>query len=135
MIFRRVGLGTVIIAVILAGSAWLDRLEAKAGEKQSVQGGGVTVTVTPVNEPGDATTFLVSLDTHSVNLNAYEFDKIVRLRDGRGGELAPTAVDAQGGGHHRRATVRFSWPHPRPKSLELVVKDVAGVSERVFRFE
>ena len=131
----QMGLGILILGVVLAGSASLDRVEAQVGAKQSVRGGGVTVAVTPLNEPGDAATFLVSLDTHSVDLDVYEFNAIVRLRDGRGGEVAPTAVkDAEGGGHHRSATVRFAWPEPKPKSLEVVVKGVADVPERVFRW-
>lgn len=132
---RRMGLGILMTMVMLAGSARLDTLEAQTGAKQSVLGGGVKVAVTPLNEPGDAATFLVSLDTHSVDLDVYEFNAIVRLRDGRGGEVAPTAVkDAEGGGHHRSATVRFAWPEPKPKSLEVVVKGVADVPERVFRW-
>jgi hypothetical protein len=135
MNLRRMGWGALIMVLILAGSASLDRIEAQVGAKQSVRGGGVTVAVTPLNEPGDAATFLVSLDTHSVDLDVYEFNAIVRLRDGRGGDLAPTAVkDAQGGGHHRSATLKFAWPEPKPKSLEVVVKGVAGVPERVFRW-
>jgi hypothetical protein len=131
----QMGLGILILGVVLAGSASLDRVEAQTGAKQSVLGGGVKVAVTPLNEPGDAATFLVSLDTHSVDLDVYEFNAIVRLRDGRGGEVAPTAVkDAEGGGHHRSATVRFAWPEPKPKSLEVVVKGVADVPERVFRW-
>ena len=131
----QMGLGILILGVVLAGSASLDTVEAQTGAKQSVRGGGVTVTVTRLNEPGDAPTFLVSLDTHSVNLDVYEFNAIVRLRDGRGGELAPTAVkDAEGGGHHRSATLQFAWPEPKPKSLEVVVKGVADVPERVFQW-
>lgn len=95
----------------------------------------MTVTVTRVNEPGQSPTFLVMLDTHSVNLDAYTFAEIVRLRDGQGGELAPTAVEGdEGGGHHRRATIHFALPEPKPKTLELVVKGVADVPERVFRW-
>ena len=103
--------------------------------KQSIRGGGVTVDVTFLKEGGDAATFQVALNTHSVNLDDYSFEEIVRLRDGQGGELVPTAVEgAEGGGHHRRATLRFAWPEPKPESLELVVKGVAGVTERVFRW-
>lgn len=86
-----------------------------------------------LREPGDRPAFLVSLDTHSVNLDAYRFEEIVRLRDGRGGELSPIAVEgAEGSGHHRSATVLFTWPEPKPATVELVVKDVAGVPERLF---
>lgn len=135
MNLRRIGLGILAPVLIFAGSAGQNSLEAQGGASQSVGGGGVTVTVTPVSEAGRSPTFLVILDTHSVNLDAYKFEDIVRLRDGRGGELAPTAVEgAEGGGHHRSATVRFASPKPKPKGLEVVVKGVAGVPERLFRW-
>lgn len=109
--------------------------EAQTDQVQSSRGGGVTVTVELLEESGDAPAFRVLLDTHSVNLDVYEFGQIVRLRDGRGDELAPLAVEGgEGGGHHRKATVRFAWPKPKPQALELVVKGVAGVPERVFRW-
>jgi len=135
MSFRRILFTStaMALAVLLArGSAMA---QAPAGEKQSVRGGGVTVDVTFLKERGGGPAFKVVLDTHSVNLDAYRFEEIVRLRDGKGGELAPTAVEnAEGSGHHRSATVRFAWPEPRPKSLELVVKGVAGVPERAFQW-
>lgn len=132
---RRMALGILIMALILAGLAWLHKLEAQGGASQSVGGGGVTVTATLLNKSGDDATFQVALDTHSVNLDVYKFEEIVRLRDGKGREIPPTLVkDAQGGGHHRRATVRFTWPEPKPKKLELVVKGVADVPERLFQW-
>lgn len=135
MTLRQIGLGSLAAALILAGLAEVNLVEAQAGSSQSVGGGGVTVTVKPVNGPGQSPTFLVSLDTHSVNLDTYKFEDIVRLRNGRGGELAPTAVEGtKGGGHHRSATIRFASPKPMPKSLEVVVKGVAGVPERLFRW-
>jgi hypothetical protein len=74
-----------------------------------VRGGGVTVEVTWLKEVADAPTFRVVLDTHSVNLDEYRFEEIVRLRDGRGGEQAPAAVEGtEGGAHHRQETVRFA---------------------------
>jgi hypothetical protein len=95
----------------------------------------VTVAVTFFKEGSNGPAFRVVLDTHSVNLDGYRFEEVVRLRDGKGGELVPTAVEnPQGGGHHRSATVRFPWPEPRPKSLELIVKGVAGVPERLFQW-
>jgi len=109
--------------------------EAPTTAKQSVSGGGVTVDVTFLKDRADAAAFQVVLDTHSGNLDGYRFEEIARLRDGRGGEVAPAAVEgAKGSGHHREATVRFVWPEPKPKALELLVKGVAGVPERVFRW-
>lgn len=121
-------------ALILVGSAGADAA-ASPGAKQSVRGGGVTVDVTFLADRADAPAFQVVLDTHSVNPDGYRFEEIVRLRDGQGGQVVPAAVEgAKGSGHHREATVRFTWPAPTPKGLELVVKGVAGVPERVFRW-
>ena len=133
-------LSGVLIAVLLvfvtqdrAGAA-----ETSPAAKQSVAGGGVTVAVTFLTflqERADRPTFQVVLDTHSVNLDSYRFEDIVRLRDGKGGEVAPVAVEGvKGSGHHREATVRFVWPDPKLNNLELVVRGVAGVSERTFRW-
>ena len=123
---------TAVVILVALGPA---AAQAPAGQKQSVAGGGVTVAVTFFKEQNDAASFRVVLDTHSVNLDGYRFEEIARLRDGKGGELAPTAVEgAEGSGHHREATVRFAWPDPKPKIVEMVVKGVAGVSEREFRW-
>lgn len=109
--------------------------ESPGGTKQAVGGGGVTVEVTWLKEAAGGPSFRVVLDTHSVNLDGYRFEEIARLRDGRGGEQASVAVEGvEGSGHHRQATVRFAWPEPKPGELEVVVKGVAGVSERVFRW-
>ncbi len=125
----------IIGALLTVGPGRPVAAQAPAAAKQSVPGGGVTVDVTFLKERGEAPTFQVVLDTHSVNLDGYRFEEIVRLRDGRGSEVAPAVVEgAKGSGHHREATVRFTWPDPKPNSLELVVKGVAGVPERVFRW-
>jgi hypothetical protein len=41
---------------------------------------------------------------------------------------------ASGGGHHRQSVLRFGKVSPEAKTIELVVKDVAGVKERIFRW-
>jgi hypothetical protein len=131
----RVWLGIAVAVLLLLGSRWQSAAEAQSEATQSVAGGGVTVAATFLKQGSDGPAFRVVLDTHSVNLDGYRFEEVVRLRDGKGGERAPTAVEnPQGGGHHRSATVRFAWPEPRPKSLELVVKGVAGVPERLFQW-
>ncbi|HEU5395476.1 MAG TPA: hypothetical protein VFV36_11845 [Candidatus Methylomirabilis sp.] len=123
------------LVLVGVGLARPGAAEGPGGAKQAVQGGGVTVEIAWLREVADAPAFRVVLDTHSVNLDEYRFEEIVRLRDGRGGEQAPAAVEgAEGSGHHRQATVRFAWPDPKPSALELVVKSVAGVPERVFRW-
>lgn len=136
MSIRRMVFGTIIGTWLVIGPGLMFSAEAQSEAQQSVPGGGVTVAVKLLSKGGDAPAFRVSLDTHSVNLDGYRFEEVARLRDGRGGELAPAAVEGvEGSGHHRSATVRFAWPNPKPKTLDLVVKGVAGVPERVFRWK
>jgi hypothetical protein len=44
-------------------------------------------------------------------------------------------VETKGGGHHREATVVFPTFSPEAKRVELVIKDIAGVKERTFRWD
>ncbi len=38
----------------------------------------------------------------------------------------------KGSGHHRAAAVEFE--NPKTKEFEVIIKDVAGVKERAFKF-
>lgn len=99
-------------------------------------GGGVTVKVTYLDSKGtDDLRFQLVLDTHSVNLDSYDLKTISVLRDDAGNTYLPTAVENKGSGHHREATVSFAKIANGTKRVELMVKDVAGVKERVFRWE
>jgi len=40
-----------------------------------------------------------------------------------------------GTGHHRVAVVRFAAPEPPAAAVEFLVRDVAGVAERRFRWD
>jgi len=99
-------------------------------------GGGVTAKVTRLDsEPNGDLRFQVVLDTHSVDLGAYDLKKITILRDRAANVYHPTAVENKGSGHHRSATVTFARPAKSTKQVELVIKDIAGVKERVFQWE
>jgi hypothetical protein len=99
-------------------------------------GGGVTVKVTLLDSKtkGDLH-FQVVLDTHSVDLDAYDLKRLTVLRDGPANIYRPTYVESKGSGHHRQATVTFAKPTNSIKRIELVIKGVAGVKERVFRWD
>jgi len=106
-----------------------------SGAVQSVAGGGVTAKVTFLNpKSGDEPRFQIVLDTHSVNLDAYDLKSLASLRDDAGKAYASTGMENKGSGHHRESTVSFAKVSPEAKRLELVIKDVAGVKERVFRW-
>lgn len=103
---------------------------------QVVRGGGVVVILTRLPSEGDALRFRIEMTTHMRDLDPYRLEQIIRLRDQTGKEIGPLAVEQiMGGGHHRMAVVRFPPPDPRATVVELLVRDVAGVPERVFRWD
>jgi hypothetical protein len=106
-----------------------------SGITRTDAGGGVTVKVTYLNPQGSADArFDIALDTHSVNLDAYDLKALSLLRDEVGKDYQPTHVENKGSGHHRQVSLVFPKPSAEAKKLELVIKDIAGVEERVFRW-
>lgn len=106
---------------------------AASNVTQTVAGGGITAKATFLNPKGaDDPRFQVVLDTHSVNLDAYDFKNIAVLRDDAGKSYVPIAAENKGSGHHREAIVSFPKISPESKRIELIIKDVAGVKERTF---
>lgn len=116
-----------------------------AGATQSNSGGNVTIEVTWENprDTGAPLTFSVGMNTHSVNLDGFDLGKLAVLRNDRGQEVKPQQWDAPSGGHHRSGTLTFPSKDDsgKPmvgagtKTLEIVIRDVAGVKERVLRWQ
>ncbi len=102
---------------------------------QTVEGGSVTVAVTPLAlKAGEPLEFDIAMNTHSVDLSN-DMLKAVVLRDDAGKEYAPTAWDGPaGGGHHRDGKIKFDALTPNAKSVTLIVKGIAGVPERTFKW-
>ncbi len=108
----------------------------KEGQKNSPQKtqekseAGVTVKASLEGENG-ALNFKIVLDTHTIELDKYKFADIVILRaDGK--EYKGRVISEEGSGHHRSAIVEFD--NPKTKEVGIIIKDVAGVKERVFKF-
>jgi hypothetical protein len=131
---NKIGLAGLVLSALIGGGAGFGTAASNATRTNS--GGGVTVKVTPVDlkTKGDLR-FQVVLDTHSVNLDAYDFKTIAVLRDDSAKSYSPTAVENKGSGHHREAVLSFPKPSPETKRVELLIKDVAGVKERTFQWE
>ena len=127
-----------IFLVLLILGGFLSPMEtfaaAAAGSTQTVSGGGVTVKVTYLEQTEHESRFSAALDTHSVNLDGYDFKTISVLRDDTGMSMQPTGVENKGSGHHREIILTFPRPSLDRKWLELVIKDIAGVKERTFRW-
>lgn len=114
----------------------------ESGEKgpmtQEKAAGEVTIIATLKN-PDDIggkedLAFEVKLDTHTVNLDKFDFEKGIILRDDKGKTYKPSSAEPSGSGHHREAEVKFKNPG-KVKSLELLARDVGGVKETVLRWE
>jgi hypothetical protein len=119
----------------------LNQAGPPVGETQTNEGGGVTVKVTP-QDPAIAPAFAVVLDTHTVNLDAYDLLPLSVLRTADGQEVQPISWTAQAGGHHREGMLTFPTLAadgsplitPGAAPFELLIRDVGGVAERAFRW-
>jgi len=103
---------------------------------QENEGGSVTVTVKPkVLKVGEKPIFEVEFNTHSVELS-FAIEKLSYLTDDKGKTFnQPVWNGSPPGGHHRSGILTFTEILSETKYVELIIKDVAGISERKFRFE
>jgi len=115
----------------LAGSA-----SSSTAATQQVAGNGVTVIANLLKEQPESTGIKLTLDTYFVNLVRYDFGEVAILRDDTGKTYPVTAVEQIGSRkpHYRQAVLRFAKVAPEAKTIELIVKGVAGVKERTFRW-
>lgn len=109
---------------------------AAAFKTQTVEGGSVSVAVTPIDlNTGAPAHFEIAMNTHSVDLSA-DMLKSVLLRDDAGKEYAPIKWDGpDGGGHHRSGRIEFPALPGNVRSVTLIVKNIAGVPERDFKWD
>ena len=108
---------------------------ANAYESKSIREKRVRVDVRPVSlNIGEPAKFEVRLNTHSVDLS-YDMVGISMLTDDTGRNYRPIHWDGSPpGGHHRRGILEFPTLEGNPKSVTLVIKDIAGVPERIFEW-
>ncbi len=88
--------------------------------------------------------FKVELDTHSVELGSIDLGQLSVLRNEKGEQVNPSEwISPAGGGHHVKGTLTFPNPYSSGKPLvgpdtqyvELVVRDIGEVRERIFRWD
>jgi len=131
--YRGLLVGLCFIALFGIGAS---HAAGPAGLTRTNTVGDVTVRVTYLNPQGTADArFDIALEAHSVNLNAYDLSVLSSLRDEGGKKYQPTRVEIKASGHHRQVTLVFPKPSAEAKKLEFVIKDMAGVKERVFRWD
>lgn len=110
---------------------------------QSSEEGNVTIEVEWIEIENlaekDSLTFHVAMNTHSVDLDDYDLGELATLRDDSGNEYQPVSWESEPGGHHREGTLTFSLPDSlrqgRAGYVEVVIRSVAGIDERVLKWE
>lgn len=146
--FRRSAL-LPLLAVVLSGCAGSSAgvvpsgpspMPGTAGVPSAIQrseGGGVTVEATWGGVASGAT-FDLKLDTHSVDLAALDLRDAI-LRNDRGETLRADPWSAPKGGHHRSGALTFAGDAGTflraARWIELVIRDVGGVPERVLHWD
>jgi hypothetical protein len=97
--------------------------------------GRVVVDVTPLTLSGDAWEFEMAFNTHSVNLD-FDVTEVSVLRCDQDQKYTPTVWEGPGpGGHHRSGVLKFAALDHSTSFVEIVIRDVAEVPERVFRWD
>jgi len=96
--------------------------------------GEVTVKVSPKDLTQSAASwdFEIILNTHSVELS-YDLTQTSILRDEDGKEYRPLSWEGDPpGGHHREGLLSFSVISPKPRKIELIMREISRVAERRF---
>ena len=127
----------MLLTLVMAVSVWTLATAAAADPALSQQDrrGPVTVAVTLLpDDAGGPMRVKVVLDTHSVDLERIDLRDAVVVRLGDGRDVPATGIEeAEGGGHHRQATLVFPTPTGGP--VLVVVKNVGNIPERLFRWD
>ena len=120
----------VLIAVGISGCvSESEKPPADLLEPRENSDGGIKISVTYLPDITDATAFEIAVTAHK-DYND-DFKNNSYLRDSSGKTYQPLSYEGAGG-HHASGTLRF--PKIESKRFELVIKDVAGVNERVFKW-
>jgi len=141
----------VIVAALAGAALWIWRTTTptqptssissaalSAGTTQTSEGGQVTIAATWLGSSAGPT-FKLAMNTHAVDLDGYDLKQLAALRVDGGPEVEPIGWEAPKGGHHRSGTLTFPTTRtdgtpligPNARTIELVIRDVAGVPERV----
>lgn len=98
--------------------------------------GPVAIVVTPLNLKDSVSTwnFEITLDTHSGILDT-DLVAVSELLDDQGKSYKPISWEGDSlGGHHRKGILKFKPVLPKPKPIELRIKNVGGIPERSFKW-
>jgi len=81
--------------------------------------------------------FDVTMETHSVDLDAYKMETLSFLRIAGKQELKALGwLNPGGGGHHVSGVLKFEGPiPPGAKLIQVIIRGVGNVKERIFEWK
>lgn len=129
----------VIIGVILIYLQYKQQSPISTSLSPTPKEDNVTVTVvlmeekpTPIKSgsKNEQLVFKIVLDTHSVDLNAFDLGNNIFLED-NGRKIKPQQVNTSGSIHHKTAEVVFN---STPPPFTIIVTSLDNVTERKFEF-
>ncbi len=112
------------------------RADGNSLETKENSDGPIAISVTPqgLTTNSQKWDFEIGLNTHSGSLDT-DLVTVSELIDDQGKSYKPTSWEGSPlGGHHRSGVLKFNAISPRPKSIELKIKNVGGISERSFKW-
>ncbi len=122
-------LSLIVIAIATSGCISGKEPPADLSEPQVNSDGGVKISVTYLQNITDATAFEIKVTAHK-NYND-DFKNNSFLRDSGGKIYSPLSYEGSTG-HHASGVLKF--PKIEGKNFDLVIRDVADVKERVFKW-
>ncbi|GEM_PF-4788731 len=102
-----------------------------SGSTKENSGGDVTVSITPVVENDAELGFDVAINTHTVDMSAFDPKKQIVIIGADGKDVSPSNVAIEGSGHHQKLQITFPKVE---KPWKLAVRDVGGVPAREFNW-
>ncbi len=110
-------------------------VEADAYDTKSNRQNSVRVDVRPIQlHPGKPARFEVRMNTHSGDLGQ-DIVAASTLKDDQGRKYQPTNWQGSPpGGHHRKGVLEFPVLDGTPASITLVIRQVADVPERIYKW-
>ena len=121
---------SIMIAVSISGClSGGEKPQADLLEPRENSEAGVKISATYLPDITDATAFEIKVTAHSDYDD--DFKKNSYLRDSSGKTYQALSYEGAGG-HHANGILRF--PVIESKRFELVIQNVAGVKERVFKW-
>jgi hypothetical protein len=120
-------------SIVLAFSIFGDNL-TRSDSQGAVD---ISVTyVTPEQEKNDGSEFRLTLNTHSVDLGKYDFEKVIFIQFDNQKATNSGVWKFSGSSHHFKGSITFRQPVPEgTKIIRLLIKGVDEVDERVFEWE